>query len=131
LLADDHHVVRTAVASFLRQEPDIEVVGEVGEASRLLPLVEEIRPDVLLLDAHMPGQNVIRTARDLCREHPELAILVLSAYDRREYVVGLLRAGASGYAPISSAYSAPGARATPAPRPPTARPAPASRGYHL
>ena len=97
LLADDHHVVRTAVASFLRQEPDIEVVGEVGEASRLLPLVEEIRPDVLLLDAHMPGQNVIRAARELCRQHPELAILVLSAYDRREYVVGLLRAGASGY----------------------------------
>lgn len=97
LLADDHHVVRAAVASFLRKEPDIEVVGEVGEAARLLPLVDEIRPHVLLLDAHMPGQNVIRTARELCRQRPEVAILVLSAYDRREYVVGLLRAGASGY----------------------------------
>jgi DNA-binding NarL/FixJ family response regulator len=97
LIADDHHVVRTAVASFLNREPDIEVVGEVGEATQLVSLVGEIKPDVLLLDAHMPGQNVVRAARQLVRQQPRLAILVLSAYDRREYVVGLLRAGASGY----------------------------------
>lgn len=97
VLADDHHVVRTAVASFLRQQPDIDVVGEVADAAALLEAVERLQPRVLVLDAHMPGQNVIAVAQQLRSEYPEVKILVLSAYDRREYVVGLLRAGAVGY----------------------------------
>lgn len=97
LIADDHHVVRAAVASFLAREADIEVVAQVAEAGALLSEVRNRCPDVLLLDAHMPGQNVIETARTLCTDYPQMRILVLSAYDRREYVVGLLRAGASGY----------------------------------
>lgn len=97
LIADDHHVVRAAVASFLDREDDIEVVGQVAEAGALLSEVGHSRPDVLILDAHMPGQNVIQAAQRLRADYPQMHILVLSAYDRREYVVGLLRAGASGY----------------------------------
>lgn len=97
LIADDHHVVRAAVASFLDSEPDIEVIGQVAEAVALLSEVAKSRPDVLILDAHMPGQNVIQAAQKLHAEYPQMHILVLSAYDRREYVIGLLRAGASGY----------------------------------
>lgn len=97
LLAEDHHVVRAAVASFLARERDIEVVGEVAEVSRLPEAVAALQPDVLVLDAHMPGQPVIETAQTLRSRYPQVRILVLSAYKRREYVVGLMGAGALGY----------------------------------
>jgi DNA-binding NarL/FixJ family response regulator len=97
LLAEDHHVVRTAFAALLSKEPDIEVVGEVANTSELLETVSSIKPDVLLLDAHMPGGKVIPVARMIQEQHPNVRILVVSAYDRREYVVGLVRAGVAGY----------------------------------
>lgn len=97
VLAEDHHVVRAAIATFLQSEKDIEVVGQVEQGAGILEAVETHRPDVLLLDAHMPGHRVIDTARRLKKSQPGIKILVLSAYDRREYVVGLLGAGASGY----------------------------------
>ncbi len=97
VLAEDHHVVRAAIASLLAKEADIEVVGEVPEAMALVPRVEALKPDVLILDAHMPGHKVIESAHALRARHPNVRILVLSAYNRREYVVGMLGAGAAGY----------------------------------
>ena len=100
ILADDHTVVRTAVAAYLARRGDIEVVGEVGEGGPpLFDLIRRQNPDVLLLDAHMPGHevDVVDSARRLQEEWPDMRILVLSAYNRREYVVGLLKAGAAGY----------------------------------
>lgn len=97
VLAEDHHVVRTAFAALLAKEPDIEVVGEVANTADLLQTVQDLRPDVLLLDAHMPGGKVITAAKKLREQCPKVQILVLSAYERSEYIVGLVRAGASGY----------------------------------
>lgn len=100
VLADDHAVVRKAVASYLARQPDLEVVGEVGEAGPpLVNALTEFHPEVLLLDANMPGHeiNVIETVRTLRHDLPDLRILVLTAHDRREYVVGLIRSGAAGY----------------------------------
>lgn len=97
LIADDHHVVRKAIADFLAKEPDIEVIGETAETTFLLDLVEKLKPTVLLLDANMPGPNVIEMTKTLKAKHQELKILVLSAFDRPEQVVGLLGAGANGY----------------------------------
>ena len=97
VLAEDHHVVRTAFAALLAKEPDIEVVGEVANTADLLQTVQDLRPDVLLLDAHMPGGKVITAAKKLREQYPKVQILVLSAYERSEYIVGLVRAGAAGY----------------------------------
>lgn len=100
MLAEDHNVVRTAVAAYLSRRGDIEVVGEVAEGGQVLfDAVAEMQPDMLLLDAHMPGHDVdvIESARQLRERFPAMHILVLSAYDRREYVIGLLKAGAAGY----------------------------------
>jgi len=81
----------------LSREPDIEVVGEVEDTPSLNEAVRALKPDVLVLDAHMPGGKVISAAQDLQKQYPAVRILVLSAYDRREYVVGLVRAGVAGY----------------------------------
>ncbi len=97
LLAEDHHIVRAAVASFLKNEPDFEVVGEVSHGNDLLGAVARYHPDVLLLDARMPGPRVIDSVRDLRRQHEDVKILILSRYKRREYVEGLLREGIHGY----------------------------------
>lgn len=97
LLAEDHHVVRTAVASFLSQESDMCVVGEAPNAEELLKLLATTRPDVLLLDARMPGSRVTSLVGTIHRTYPTVAILILSAYQRREYVLGSLKKGAMGY----------------------------------
>ncbi len=81
----------------LTAEADIEVVGEAGNVKELLPAVAQLKPDVLLLDAHMPGGGVIPAAQTLREKHPDVRILVVSAHERTEYVVGLVRAGVAGY----------------------------------
>jgi DNA-binding NarL/FixJ family response regulator len=97
VVAEDHHMVGAAIAELLNKEADIEVVGQAADTNTLLEMVPSIKPDVLLLDAHMPGGMVISAARTLRESCPEVRILVLSAYDRREYVIGLVRAGVAGY----------------------------------
>lgn len=97
LVAEDHHLIRAALVSFLAQESDFEVIGEVGDGSKIIEKVEALRPNVLILDVHMPGHRVLKTTRSLKQTYPGLNILALSAYLQREYVVGLLQAGADGY----------------------------------
>jgi DNA-binding NarL/FixJ family response regulator len=97
VLAEDHHVVRSAFAALLMQEPDIEIVGEVARTDNVIDKVKETEPNVLILDAHMPGERVINVAKELRELYPDVRILVLSAYEQSEYVVGLVRAGAAGY----------------------------------
>jgi DNA-binding NarL/FixJ family response regulator len=96
-MADDHNVVRTAVAAYLAKKQDLEIVGEVADPTLLSGIIDKTKPDVLVLDAHMPGHKIIKTAKQLHKQYPELRILILSAYDRHEYIVGLLKAGAAGY----------------------------------
>lgn len=97
VIADDHHVVRAGLAAFLDQEDDIVVVGQVADGALIKRAVEQHQPDLLLLDAHMPNHRVLETAVLLTSQFPQTRILVLSAYKRREYVVGLLDAGVAGY----------------------------------
>lgn len=97
ILAEDHHMVRAAVAGLLAKEPDIEVVGEVADGYELVDQVAHLQPDVLVLDAKMPGHKVIEAARTMKQQFPDMKTLVLSAHNRREYVVGVLREGAAGY----------------------------------
>lgn len=97
VLADDHPVAREGLRNLLEKAIDIEVVGEASDGEEALRLVEELAPDVLLLDMEMPGRKGIEVARQLQTEASKVHILALSAYDDKEYISGLLAAGAAGY----------------------------------
>lgn len=97
LLADDHPIIRSGIRLLLEQATDITVVGETDRGSDVVGLVDQLRPDVLLLDMEMPGKSGVAVAQELQQIGADVRVLVLSAYDDDEYIASLLATGASGY----------------------------------
>src|SRR5512135_2229917 len=97
LLADDHPVVRLGIRNLLEAEPEFEIVGEIADALQVVPQVEALQPDVLVLDLIMPGLNGLEITRRLARSAPQTRIIVLSMHANEAYVIEALRNGASGY----------------------------------
>ena len=97
LIADDHPLVREALHRALEGEEDIEVVAEVGDGEEAVKFASELKPDVAVMDIVMPKLNGIEATRKIKEIAPDTAILILTAYDDDEYVLGLLDAGAAGY----------------------------------
>jgi DNA-binding NarL/FixJ family response regulator len=96
-LADDHALLRAGLRALLERRETIEVVGEAGDGRQALKLIEEERPEVVVMDIAMPGLNGIEVTRHLHSTLPQTKILALSMYDDRDYASEILRAGASGY----------------------------------
>lgn len=97
LLAEDHAVVREGTRQIVEADPAIEVVGEAADGAEVVALASRLRPDVVLLDLHMPALNGIEATRRMIADTPDARILILSAYDEEDYVTAALDAGASGY----------------------------------
>ena len=97
LLVDDHPIVRTGIRNLLERAAEISVVGEAGDGFEALKLVEELSPDVVLLDMEMPGMNGSEVAIHLKQAGSPVKILALSAHDDKQYIQELLANGASGY----------------------------------
>jgi DNA-binding NarL/FixJ family response regulator len=97
LLVDDQALFREALATLLEVHPDVEVVGEAGDGAAALDRVAEVRPDVVLMDLHMPVLDGIAATRRLRVEHPEVRVLALTTFDDDEDVFAALRGGAVGY----------------------------------
>lgn len=97
LIADDHPVVRSGLRGLLERLEDIEVVAEAGSGEAALRLAGELRPDVLLLDMEMPGLKGYEVARRIRQACLPVSVLVLTAYDDREYIQGVLALGVEGY----------------------------------
>lgn len=100
LIVDDHAILRAGVREMLSDEEDLQVVGEAGSAEEALQVLESgAKVDVVVLDITLPGQSGIDLLKQLRRDRPELAILVLSMHPERSFAVRLMRAGANGYVP--------------------------------
>ena len=97
LIADDHAVVRQGIRAVLESADDVEVVGEAATGDEAMQLVEELNPDVLVLDVNMPGADGLEVTRALREEGRDCRILILSMHDNPEYVLQALRLGADGY----------------------------------
>jgi NarL family two-component system response regulator LiaR len=97
LIADDHPLVREALHQSLEGEEDMKVVAEASDGEEAVKLVSELKPNVVVMDIVMPRLNGIEATRKIKEIAPDTAILILTAYDDDEYVLGLLDAGAAGY----------------------------------
>jgi DNA-binding NarL/FixJ family response regulator len=97
VLADDHAIVREGLRHVLHDEPGFTVVGEAANATDVVPMVLEHRPDVVLLDIAMPGGGGLSATAEIMTAWPDARVLLLSMYDSVEYVREGLRLGATGY----------------------------------
>lgn len=97
LIAEDHALVREGTRDILEKFPDFLIVGEADRGDTAFQLIEELRPDVAIVDVRMPGMNGLEVAARCQRCCPEVRVLILSAYDEEEYIVEALARGAAGY----------------------------------
>ena len=94
VLADDHHVVRQGLQSLLETEPDMSIVGDTDNGPEAIKLVQQLQPDILVVDLMMPGINGIEVARQVKKLSPATNVVILSMYGNESYVIEALRAGA-------------------------------------
>jgi two-component system NarL family response regulator len=103
LLVEDHRMVREALREALTKAPDIEVVGEAGDARECLELARTLAPDVIVLDIRLPDLNGIEVAARLRDDGNGARIVALSAFSDKRFVTEMLRSGASAYVTKSAA----------------------------
>lgn len=97
LIADDHTLVRESLVSVLNASGECQVVGEAADGVQAIEKALALRPDVVIVDVSMPHLNGVEVVRRLRAELPESRTLVLTMHEDEEYVLHMVRAGASGY----------------------------------
>ena len=98
VIADDHSLVRQGLRRYLEMAGDIEVVGEASNGQEALGMMGNGHgaPDIVLLDIRMPEMDGLEAARRIQAGHPDVGVIMLTAYDDRQFVVEAVRAGARG-----------------------------------
>ncbi|MBN9660849.1 MAG: response regulator transcription factor [Acidobacteria bacterium] len=105
VLADDHAVMRRGLRLVIEENKDFQVVGEASDGREAVALVEELKPDLVVLDISMPNMNGIEAARQISEKQSGVSIVVLSMHSDESYVLRALKAGARGYLLKESAES--------------------------
>lgn len=97
LIVDDHSGVRTGIKNLLQKAKDMVVVGEGANGADAIELVATRNPDILLLDIELPDQRGDKVMRHIHNTQPDMKVLAVSSYSDRDYILGMLENGASGY----------------------------------
>jgi DNA-binding NarL/FixJ family response regulator len=97
LIADDHPVFRKGLRALLASMPEVELTGEATTGEEAIRLAEQLQPDVILMDLHMPGGGGLPAIRQIVQTSPHIRILVVTMFQDDDSVFAALRAGARGY----------------------------------
>jgi NarL family two-component system response regulator LiaR len=97
MLVDDHNVVRSGLATFLRAYEDLQLVGEAKNGLEAVNLCREKKPDVILMDLMMPEMDGIAATRAILADYPEIKIVAITSFEEEDLVQGVLAAGAISY----------------------------------
>lgn len=97
LIADDHSMVRQGLKQIIELEKDLIVIAQANDGDEAIKMVNQHKPDVILMDINMPGKNGIQAIRELKKEEENLKIIVLTIHEDREYLFKTLQMGALGY----------------------------------
>ena len=94
LLVDDHSVAREGLACLLRQEDNLDIIGEASDGKMAVELAKELQPDVIIMDASMPGMNGIEATRLIMLDFPEIKVIGFSMHSDGEVGAAMQKAGA-------------------------------------
>lgn len=97
VLADDHPMIRAGFKTLLGQSDDFDVAGEAGNGVELIKVITAVKPDVALVDLHMPEMSGLEALERLHAQYPQIKFIVLTMHEEREYILKALKAGADGY----------------------------------
>ncbi len=97
LLVDDQNLIRQGLKALLELEPDLEVVGEAEHGQMAIECARTLQPNVVLMDIRMPIMDGVTATQEICRQFPQINILVLTTFDDDTYVAKAIDAGAKGY----------------------------------
>jgi two-component system response regulator NreC len=104
VVADDHTILRQGIKALLDNQEGIEVVGEAKDGREAIKTIEELLPDVILMDIAMPGLNGLEATRRIKKKFPKTKVVVLTMHANEEYIFQILNAGADGYLVKETAF---------------------------
>ncbi len=96
LLVDDHAILRDGIRMVLDAQPGIKVIGEAEDGRQALEMVEQLQPDVVVMDIAMPGLNGAEATRQIKRRFPYTKVVILTMHENHQYLIQIINAGATG-----------------------------------
>lgn len=97
LVVDDHELVRRGVCALLGSRQDLNVIGEAADGKEAIVKTDSLHPDLVVMDVSMPGMDGVSAAREILKQHPQLAIIILSMHDTKQLIEGARQVGVRGY----------------------------------
>jgi len=97
VLVDDHTILREGLKILIAKQENIQIIGEASKGEEALRLAKELSPDVIIMDISLPDINGISVTRMITQSDPRIAVLILTMYGEKEYLISALKAGALGY----------------------------------
>jgi len=99
LIVDDHAIMRDGIRALLTVNDDIEVIGEASEGREAMKKMEQLKPDVIVMDIAMPGMDGMEATRQMVKANARVKVLILTQHDNKEYILQAIKAGAAGFVP--------------------------------